>query len=522
MNVFEHHSIVFYDVTVVGSGFAGSLTAAALSRLGYRVLLVEKGRHPRFALGESSTPVADMILRRLADVYDLPELRPLSRYGSWQRAHPELRCGIKRGFSYFFHEAGKAFRPDAAHSRELLVAASSSDEASDTQWYRPHTDAFFVELAQKTGVCYRERTQITRCDAITQARTNGWQLRLEHADGSETTQTAFIIDATGGPEFARRFFGAQPSEYRFKTRSRALYSHFENVNYWQEYLVKAPGGAATADYPFHADHAALHHLLDEGWLWMLRFNDGRLSAGLMLDEHTAEPGLLAQKPDALWEAIIRKYPGLSAIFESAELAEMPGSIKLSPPLQRLQDDIAGRNWASLPHSAGFVDPLHSTGIAHSLSGAERILELFRTRKTPVAHYDEAFDTGLQTYSRFISAEIRHIDRLISGSYITRRQPLLFQAWLSWYFAGTIRYEQARLAGDLPSNFLFAEAPQLSLLIEQSYEALLKLKDQGFPADSVRRFIEQTRRDIAPYNKAGLLASESAAPNMYAHTAVQLG
>jgi FADH2 O2-dependent halogenase len=50
------------DVAIVGSGFAGSLTALALLRRGQRVALVERGRHPRFAIGESSTPLANLLL----------------------------------------------------------------------------------------------------------------------------------------------------------------------------------------------------------------------------------------------------------------------------------------------------------------------------------------------------------------------------------------------------------------------------------------------------------------------------
>ena len=69
------------DVVVFGSSFAGSLTALIAERIGLRPVLVEKRSHPRFALGESSTPVADMVLRDLALRYDLPRLLPLTKYG---------------------------------------------------------------------------------------------------------------------------------------------------------------------------------------------------------------------------------------------------------------------------------------------------------------------------------------------------------------------------------------------------------------------------------------------------------
>ncbi len=78
------------DVVVVGSGFAGALTALAFRRTGRRVVLVERGRHPRFAIGESSTPLANLLLEEIADRYDLPRVRAFSKWGTWQRAHPDV------------------------------------------------------------------------------------------------------------------------------------------------------------------------------------------------------------------------------------------------------------------------------------------------------------------------------------------------------------------------------------------------------------------------------------------------
>ena len=40
-----------FDVIVLGSGLSGSTVGAAIAAAGGRVLLVEKGRHRRFALG---------------------------------------------------------------------------------------------------------------------------------------------------------------------------------------------------------------------------------------------------------------------------------------------------------------------------------------------------------------------------------------------------------------------------------------------------------------------------------------
>ena len=87
-----------YDIAVIGSGFAGSLFAMIARRLGHSVVLLERGRHPRIVIGESSTPLANLLLEELASRYDLPAVRPLSKWGPWQERYPHLPCGLKRGF----------------------------------------------------------------------------------------------------------------------------------------------------------------------------------------------------------------------------------------------------------------------------------------------------------------------------------------------------------------------------------------------------------------------------------------
>ena len=85
------------DIAIVGSGFAGSLCAMIARRLGRSVVLLERGSHPRFAIGESSTPLANLLLEELAQRYALPSLLPLTKWGAWQKHHPRIGCGLKRG-----------------------------------------------------------------------------------------------------------------------------------------------------------------------------------------------------------------------------------------------------------------------------------------------------------------------------------------------------------------------------------------------------------------------------------------
>src|SRR6266567_7302606 len=149
------------EIAVIGSGFAGSLMARVLAVLGYDVVLLERGTHPRFAIGESSTPLANLSLERLARRYSLPDCYHLAAHGRWLEHHPELRRGLKRGFTFYRHHPDQPFANRGLDSERLLVAASPQDSLSDTHWLRADVDHHFVRQAITAGVDYRDRVEVT-------------------------------------------------------------------------------------------------------------------------------------------------------------------------------------------------------------------------------------------------------------------------------------------------------------------------------------------------------------------------
>ena len=139
------------EIAIVGSGFSGSLLAYLLASHGKQVALIDSRPHPRFSIGESSTPIADLLLEKIADEFGLEPLRALSRYGTWKQDHPELTCGKKRGFSYFQHHANQSFVDHGDHRNAMLVTASFDDQRADTHWMRADVDAHFYQLASIAG-----------------------------------------------------------------------------------------------------------------------------------------------------------------------------------------------------------------------------------------------------------------------------------------------------------------------------------------------------------------------------------
>src|SRR6056297_503492 len=313
------NQILHHDFVIVGSGFAGSILGMCLSKIGYNVCILEKEKHPRFAIGESSTPIADMVLRKLSEDYNLPFLSKISRYGEWQRNYPNIGCGLKRGFSYYFQTVGEEFMGDRAHTKELLVAASINDENSDTNWLRSDVDHFLIQKAAEVGVMVLEETEIT--DLRRDGETASWTIGVKSGESKNIVQCRWLIDATGSDQFSRKFLGTTSSSDLFETNSRALFSHFSGVPEWYGHLKK--NQSVIDDYPYHPDHSALHQLLEEGWMWMLRFNSGKLRAGILLDNSME---FTVDNAEARFFAIINKYPSLKRLFKSAELSNTPGKV----------------------------------------------------------------------------------------------------------------------------------------------------------------------------------------------------
>ncbi|HEY1435336.1 MAG TPA: FAD-dependent oxidoreductase, partial [Thermoanaerobaculia bacterium] len=297
-----------YDVAVVGSGFSGSLMALIARRLGRSVVLVERGTHPRFAIGESSSPLANLLLEELSDRYDLPRVRPLAAWGSWRRTYPGVLCGLKRGFTFYGHEAGRGFSGAPDRSDQLLVAASPNDEVADTHWYRPDFDAFLAEEAAGAGADYRDLTELT----VLGRDADGWTLEADRRGARTTLRARIVLDASGPEGFLHRALGLPEASFSDLPRTEGLYAHFEGVRRVGE---TAPF-ASSQKPPYPVDDAALHHVFDGGWIWVLRFADGLVSAGVAATPELARKLRLSEGAPA-WDRLLATLPSVRDQFAEA-------------------------------------------------------------------------------------------------------------------------------------------------------------------------------------------------------------
>src|SRR5690606_33135866 len=118
-------------------------------------------------------------------------------------------------------------------------------------------------------------------------------------------------------------------------------------------------------------------------------------------------------------------------------------------MQRIAAKMAGENWALLPNTAGFIDPLHSTGIAQTLCGVERLVTTLKE------HWQRStLPYWLAAYDRLLRQEFTLVDRLVAGGYATRGVFPLFAAFSMLYFAAATTYERRRQRKELPPGAAF--------------------------------------------------------------------
>jgi len=345
-----------YDVVVLGSGMAGSLLGILCRAIGLRVLLVEKGDHPRFSIGES---VGGEVLRRLdflARRYDVPLLRNLSSYTRIKRAGLPIATWPKVHGSFIHHELGK--RVDPGHLEEIMAQASTWPLGPDAHLYRPDSDLFLKNQAVEAGATYLPHTEALSYCFHPEA---GASIELRPRGTAPRTVTCrLLVDATGPARWLAHHLGIdRVDSAAVPMASSTIFAHFRNARSWEDVC----GGRRLV---FPRDHGTLLHVGAIGQFWVIPFDNGITSLGWV----TGNPLPADGTPEELFWNALHQYPSLADQFRDAEAVTRYYRIDR---LQYSTAQVAGDGWFLLPASAEFSDPLYSVGIPLMLAAITRLM-----------------------------------------------------------------------------------------------------------------------------------------------------
>ena len=398
-----------YDVAILGSGIAGSTLAAILGRQGFRVLLLEKGTHPRFAVGEAMQPQSSMLMWILGHRFDVPEITNIS---STDRilANVTKNCGVKKTFGFLYHEEGK--RQDIAQSHLLVPPATPL--VSESHLFRQDIDHYLCKAAIKYGADYRDKTDVQ------DIAFNDDGVVLRTAAGEEF-QARYLVDGSGHKSLVAQKFGLREGAPELRTQSRTIFTHMKGFRRYDDTLRPDEQlGLSRGWY-----EGTLHHMIDGGWFWIIRFDNvpgsesDLTSVGLTLDMRKyPERGI---PPEQEFNEIVARFPSIATHLE--------GGVAVRPwvgtgRLQFSARDSAGPRCFLMSHANGFIDALYSRGMINTFEQihalAPRLMQALR---------DDDFSPERFDYPRRLqSAMIMDNDRMVFNSF---RAFATFPTWNAW-------------------------------------------------------------------------------------------
>lgn len=397
-----------HDVVILGSGLAGGVIAACLARAGLDVLVIDAGRHPRFAVGESTIPYTSLMTSLISERYSVPEIGYLSSFAT-VRDHVSSNCGIKRNFGFVFHRPGQAHDP--AQSNQFPIFPSSRAES---HFFRADVDHWLIKVAQRYGAQLREDTRVNDVHVDEDAVT------LSLPDGGTLTGK-FLIDASGYRSPLAERFGLREVPTRLRTHSRTLFSHMNGVLPFEQTI--RPQNVHGNPSPW--SQGTLHHIFPGGWMWVIPFDNHRgatnslCSVGISLDPR------IHPKPDVdpavEFEQFLADFPDISPQFANARAVRPWVSTER---LQYSSSSTVGYRWCLTAHAAGFIDALFSRGMQNTMAVIHslvwRVIDAVRENDFSPARFEyvQELEQGLLDAN----------DSLVANAYTSFQDWDLWNAW----------------------------------------------------------------------------------------------
>lgn len=354
------------DVIVVGAGPAGTSTAHALTRLGARVLLLDRARFPR------PKPCAEFLSPQCARILDaMGVLERVERAGAARLAGMIVRApnGVSLRGRYIPQRGHAPYRPYGLSIRREVL------------------DALLVDRVREEGVEVREGAHVIGVERDADGRVRGVRLR-DGSGGERVERSALIVGADGlHSVVARRLELTHTASW---PRRIALVTHFRGAR------------GIGVDGEMHVER--------DGFVGIADVGDGLTTVALVVP--AARGPELSRDRAAFLDRWLRAHAQLAPRF--AEAVRVSPVRAVGPFASR-----ARRAWAPgaalVGDAADFFDPFTGQGIHAALRGGEL---LARFAAAALAAPDDASaNHALARYDAARRAEFRakwRLERIIGA------------------------------------------------------------------------------------------------------------
>ena len=349
------------DVLVIGGGPAGTTIAPLLVEKGYRVVLLEKARHPRFHVGESLLPANMPLFERMGIAEEVKAIG-MEKWGA-EFISPQ------HGMAQTFHFAD----------------AWDKSQPYAYQVKRAEFDDVLIRNAAKKGVEVHECCKAKAIDFLPD--NSGAVIRAQHDDGREQTWKArFVVDASGRDTFlANRF---QIKHRNPKHNSSAIYGHFSGA-------IRHEGQAEGNISIFWFEH---------GWFWFIPMMNDVTSIGMV-----TWPYFMKTRGQRSIEQFLRDGIAMcEPLAERLRMATLVNEVEATGNFSYVSERNHGANYLLLGDAYAFIDPVFSSGVLLAMNsgviGADAIDTcLSKPAEAPAAlkRFDELMKHGPKEFSWFI-------------------------------------------------------------------------------------------------------------------------
>lgn len=324
-------------VAILGGGPVACTLATLLARNGVRVAIWHKPKVTQLIVGESLVPAVIPMLRKLGVEDQVRKFSTLK---------PGATFNLSDDTNFSFHFEQLRGLPRYAYNvpRDIF-------------------DATLLEAAQKTGAAvYEIPAQVIRVPGTDRVELS--PETLAEANGFFTGPPDLIVDATGRLRLLPNLLEI-PSQ-RGTRKDIALFAHVDQT---------------------HLDHEGHVHTtrLDRGWSWRIPL-PGRVSLGMVVpEEHALKFGATVEER---YDNLLKQDSVLSKVAKDAK--------RVTPAVeyanyQLVSKRVVGDGWALVGDTAGFVDPVFSSGMFLGMRGAFNLAETI-SQGTAAAFEDYEWQT----------------------------------------------------------------------------------------------------------------------------------
>jgi flavin-dependent dehydrogenase len=382
-----------FDVVIIGGGPAGTTCGTRLAQRGHKVLILERVKFPRFHIGESITAFGFTVFKDLG-VYD--ELK-------------EINYVKKKGLEFVMHEK----------TRKIYFLPNQANEPGERPWAfqmaRHKLDEVLLKNARRHGVDVREE-HLVKNVIFEGDRAVGVEYKdLTSADPDAVKRVygRWIIDASGQGAVLNHQLKDNWYPDPLLENKMAVFCHWK-------------GDVEVENSDYDLNFKLCVHENRRDWAWYIPIDKDVLSLGVVLSQQTVRQETQTKSLEQIFYDYARDIPYISDILKNKTLKTVE-KFRCVKDYSYRSKRYFGNGWTIVGDSAGFIDPVFSTGLQVAFNSSyvlidplDKILAQEKPDLSPLEIYDRALNRYYRVNSMlvylFYLCKMDH-DNFRNGGYL---------------------------------------------------------------------------------------------------------